>query len=309
MATVTTARITAPKLLDLVQSFQLHLRAENKSPRTIQSYTEAIRRLHDYLAANGMPLEAAGITSEHIESFMADQLARLRPASARARFASLRQFFAWAASRDEREIERSPMEGLKPPKVPDHPVPVISTEDLRAMLRLVDRDTGFFGRRDAAIIRLFVDTGARLTEVASLRVADVDLDASTVKFVGKGGGQRINPIGNKTTKALDRYLRARAGHRDEGREELWLGRSGPMSSFGVAEAVKRRAMEAGIGEIHVHQLRHSAAHYLRLAGADDDAVLRLMGWKDRSMLHRYGASAADERAREVHRRLSPGDRL
>ena len=309
MASVTRARITAPKLLDLVPSFQLHLRAENKSPKTIESYTEAVRRLHDYLAANGMPLEAASITGEHIESFMADQLARLRPASARARFASLRQFFTWATSRDEREIDRSPMEGLKPPKVPEHPVPVISIEGLRALLRVVDHDSGFYGRRDASIIRLFVDTGARLSEIANLRVADLDLGAATVSFVGKGGGKRINPIGNKTTKALDRYLRARAGHRDELREALWLGRSGPMSSFGIAEAVKRRAIEAGIGEMHVHQLRHSAAHYLRLAGADDDAVLRLMGWRDRSMLHRYGGSAADERAREVHKRLRPGGRL
>jgi integrase len=82
-----------------------------------------------------------------------------------------------------------------------------------------------------------------------------------------------------------------------------------MTSYWIAEAVKRRAVEAGVGDIHVHQLRHSAAHYLRLAGADDDALLRLTDWKDRSMLQGYGASAADERAPEVHKRLSPGDRL
>ena len=102
---------------------QRHLRAENKAARTIQSYTEAVRRLHDFCSANGMPLEVVNITSEHIEAFLADQLARLRPASARARFASLRQFFAWLASRDEREIERSPMVSLKPPKVPAVPGP------------------------------------------------------------------------------------------------------------------------------------------------------------------------------------------
>lgn len=81
------------------------------------------------------------------------------------------------------------------------------------------------------------------------------------------------------------------------------------AATGIAEAVKRRAREAGIGEIHVQQLRHSAAHYLRLAGADDDAVLCLIGWRDRSMLHRYWASGADEWAREVHRRVRLGDRL
>jgi site-specific recombinase XerD len=309
MGSVTAARITAPTLLDVISAFQRHLRAENKSPRTIQSYTEAVRRLHDFCSANGMPLEVVNITSEHLEMFLAEQLERLRPASARARFASLRQFFAWLASRDEREIERSPMENLKPPKVPAVPVPVLSVEHLRALLRTVERDGGFYGRRDAAILRVFVDTGCRLSELAGLRVGDVDLDMGTMTFIGKGAGQRRNPIGTKSIRALDRYLRTRAGHRDVAARHLWLGRSGPMSSYGIAEAVKRRAREAGIGDVHVHQLRHSAAHYLRLAGADDDAVLRLMGWKDRSMLHRYGASAEDERAQAVHRKLGPSDRL
>ena len=106
MGSVTAARVAAPTLLDVIPSFERHLRAENKAARTIQSYTEAVRRLHDFCSANGMPLEVKAITSEHIEAFLADQLARLRPTSARARFASLRQFFAWLASRDEREIER-----------------------------------------------------------------------------------------------------------------------------------------------------------------------------------------------------------
>ena len=83
MSIVTAGRVAGPKLLDLVPSFQRHLKAENKSPKTITSYTEAVRRLHDFLTINGMPLEVASITSEHIETFMADQLERLRPARKR----------------------------------------------------------------------------------------------------------------------------------------------------------------------------------------------------------------------------------
>jgi site-specific recombinase XerC len=182
-----------------------------------------------------MPLEVVNITSEHIEAFLADQLSRLRPASARARFASMRQFFAWLASRDEREIERSPMENLKPPKVPSVAVPVLSIEHLRALLRMVDRDGGFCGRRDAAIIRAFIDTGCRLSELSELRVGDVDLDLGTVTFIGKGGGERRNPLGTKSIRAIDRYLGVRAGHRDADNERLWLGRSGAMTSYGIAE--------------------------------------------------------------------------
>lgn len=91
------------------------------------------------------------------------------------------------------------------------------------MLRTAERDGGFYGRRDAAIIRCFVDTGCRLSELPGLRTTDLDLDLGTVTFIGKGGGERRNPIGTKTIRAFDRYLRIRAGHRDGDIEHLWLG--------------------------------------------------------------------------------------
>jgi site-specific recombinase XerD len=201
------------------------------------------------------------------------------------------------------------MARMRPPAVPDQPVPVLTEDALRALLRTVDRDSSFWGRRDAALLRTFIDTGARLAEVAALELDDVNLDGGTVRLLGKGRGVRFNPIGSKTVRALDRYVRVRPAHPDHALPRLWLGRQGPMTSFGVAEVVKRRAAEAGIGEVHTHQLRHSAAHYLRLAGADDDSVLRLMGWRDRSMLHRYAPSSADERAHATHRRLGLVERL
>jgi len=158
-------------------------------------------------------------------------------------------------------------------------------------------------------IRLFADTGARLSEIAELDVRDVDVDGGTISVLGKGRRVRNLPIGSRSVRALDRYLAVRGRHPDHDLPRLWLGTQGPLTAYGISELVKRRAKQAGIGTIHVHQLRHSTAHFLRLNGMDDDSVKRLMGWRDRSMLHRYGASAADERAREAHRRLSPGDRL
>jgi len=313
MSTVTPRRVapvdsaSSPRLLELLPSFHRHLAAENKAPRTLKAYGEAVTRLHDFLTATGMPTAVASITREHIESFMADQLARLRAASARSRYASLRQFFRWC--QDEGEIPSSPMIRMRPPAVPEQPVPILGEEELRALVRGTERDQTFYGRRDAALLRVFIDSGARLAEVAALSTEDVSLESGTVRLMGKGRRVRINPIGTKTIRALDRYLRLRARHSEHASPALWLGRNGAMTSYGVAEAVKRRAVQTGVGPIHVHQLRHSAAHRLRLAQADDDSVMRLMGWRDRSMLHRYGSSAADERAHATHRRLGLGDRL
>jgi site-specific recombinase XerD len=298
---------TSPTPLELLPSFRRHLAAENKAPRTAQAYTEGVSRLHEYLTAQGMPTEVGSITREHVEAFLADQLARLKPSSARSRYASCRQFFRWL--QDEGEIKESPMARMKPPAVPEQPVPILGEDELRALVKAAAKDTSFYGRRDEAIIRMFIDTGARLAEVAGLGTEDLNLDMGTVALMGKGRRVRHAPVGNRTVRSIDRYLRARARHEDSMHPALWLGRAGPMTAYGIMEAVKRRAAQAGIGHVHVHQLRHSAAHYLRLAGADDDSVMRLMGWRDRAMLHRYGSSAADERARATHRRLGLGDRL
>lgn len=79
MGSVTAARVAAPTLLDVIPSLERHLRAENKAARTIQSYTEAVRRLHDFCSANGMPLEVANVTAEHIEAFLAAPMADGEP--------------------------------------------------------------------------------------------------------------------------------------------------------------------------------------------------------------------------------------
>jgi site-specific recombinase XerD len=298
---------TSPTLLEVMPRFRRHLAAENKAPRTITSYVEAVHRLNEFVAGAGMPTRVSSISRDHVEAFMEDQLARLRPASARVRYASLRQFFAWLE--DDGELTSSPMAKMRPPAVPEIPVPVLRLDDLKALLGTVEKGADFLARRDAALVRLFVDTGARLAEISGLKLEDVNLDVGTIKILGKGRRERILPIGSKTVRALDRYLGIRDRHPDRVDRALWLGTQGPMTPYGIDGAMRRRAKQAGIPAFHVHMLRHCAAHYLRLAGVDDDSVMRLMGWRDRSMLHRYGASAADERAHAAHRRAGLGDRL
>jgi site-specific recombinase XerD len=94
----------------------------------VETYVEAIHRLHEYLLGAGMPTTIEGTRREHVEAFVADQLARLKPSSARSRYASLRQFFRWCV--DEGEITESPMARMRPPAVPEQPVPVLSEEGL-----------------------------------------------------------------------------------------------------------------------------------------------------------------------------------
>ena len=288
----------------LAETWRLSLESANLSPRTIATYTAAVSELERYLIGHGAPRSAAAIERRHLESFMADLLARVKPATASIRYRALQQF--WKFLVNDEGIPSDAFARLRAPIVPENPPPVITDEELRRLLAVCEgRD--FVSRRDSALVRVLLDTGMRRGELAGMAVDSVDMEHREVRVTGKGRRERVIPFGTKTALALRRYLLLREA-RAHGSAALWIGHSGPLTGNGIYQILRDRAREAGLS-VHPHQLRHTFAHAWLASGGQEHDLMRLAGWKSRQMLGRYGASAADERARSSHRRLGLGDRV
>jgi site-specific recombinase XerD len=195
--------MAAPSVDDLARSFERYLRAGNKSPRTIETYLEAVAGFSGYLAATSKrSLDQA--RREDVETWIGALLARWKPSTAHNRYRGLHAFYRWL---EEEEDILSPMAKMKPPAVPDVPIPVLAEPQLRALFA-VCAGKDFDARRDTALLMTLLDAGPRRAELLGMCVEDLNFEYDVVRVLGKGGRERALPFGRKTALALDRYLRA-----------------------------------------------------------------------------------------------------
>jgi integrase/recombinase XerD len=286
-----TERIRDPEL----EGF-LALLASQRAARTVDAYRRDLTALSDWL---GRPLRT--LTTDDLEHYVAELRAKGRsPATIARKTASFRSFFRHQVLLGSRSD--NPAAGLDLPRRARRLPRTLSAAEAE---RLVEAAAGITPRalRDHALVELLYGAGLRVGEAVALERGSVDLDERLVRCTGKGGKERVVPIGRRAAQALRRYLGRGRPHLDRRhRPELFLNaQGGPLTRAGAFLILKRLAEKAGLepDRVHPHLLRHSFATHLLEGGADLRSVQEMLGHADLATTEIY-THVSDRRRREVY---------
>jgi len=300
----------APNLDVLLPSWLLSMRADRKSAQTIKTYTDGVRFYLAWCAAQ----EVEPLSRSSLRAWTTALLdGGNQPATAVSRQLAVRRYAAWLT--EEGELAVDPFLGIKSPRLDTKVVEPLTEDELRALLKACIPPKGLTPaqvlryRRDEAMLRFMLETGARAGEVVALALADLDLPGGTAIIrKGKGGKGRVVPFGASTAQAIDRYLRLRRSHRLAESPALWLGDRGKGFSYdALHKTLGQRAAAAGIAGFHPHRMRHTAAHRWLAAGGSEGGLMAVAGWTRPDMLMRYTKAQASSRAAEEARGLNLGE--
>jgi integrase/recombinase XerD len=295
-----------PASAALVDAFLDHLRvARRLAANSLEAYSRDLVRLGRFAAGLERPL--ASLTAHDLEAFARELVAGggYAPRSAARVIAAVRGFYRFLAI--DRRVEESPAADLRPPRGWPALPRTRAIEDVDRLLSAPDVSTSR-GERDRALIEVLYATGLRVSEIAALKVADLDLDAGCLTCTGKGDKQRIVPVGAEATAWVRRYL---AGGRPlllGGRHAPWLfvnTRGRAISRVAIWKILKGYGAQVGLASaLTPHVLRHSFATHLLDRGADLRSIQMMLGHADLSTTQIYTHVHAT-RLRAVYDRFHP----
>lgn len=275
------------------------------SPRTLDAYGRDLTRYAEFCLTRGAP-SPRGATATLLREYVYHlKDLGLSPASIRRNVSALRTYFRFLLA--EGHVARDPSERLETPKrwrsLPD----VLTVDEAARLLAAPSLDDALVFR-DRAMLELAYGAGLRVSEWISLAVRDVMFEDALIRVLGKGGKERLVPIGRSAIAAAAIYLRELRPRleRGGGRGILLLNaRGGPLTRMGAWKILRKHVDRAGITK-HVtpHTLRHSFATHLLEGGADLRAVQEMLGHADISTTQIY-THVDREYLRSVHRQYHP----
>ena len=288
-----------------VDSFLDDLRvARRLASNTLESYGRDLEGLLQYAAARETAVES--LSRDDLEAFVRERMAAgLAPRTVARLVASIRGFYRFLVR--DGQLHDNPAEDLHAPRAWPALPKFLALEDVDRLIAQPDVATPL-GLRDRALIELLYATGMRVSELVGVRLADMNLRGGYLVCMGKGGRERLAPLGLQAVTWLRRYLDASRPEITKGRDCQWLfvnARGGPLSRVGFWKILKKYGRQAGLREdLSPHVVRHSFATHLLERGADLRSIQSLLGHADLSTTQIY-THVAEARLKAVYDRFHP----
>jgi integrase/recombinase XerD len=269
---------------DFIKEFLTYIQVEKGLARhTLESYGRDLARLQLWADKAGKPL--AELTRADLRKWIAHlSRAGLAPTSVARAVSAARGLFRFLML--DGHIKRHPTEDLDTPQRFAYLPQFLTEDEIEQLLAAPDIATEE-GVRDRALIEVMYAAGLRVSELISLKQADVDVQSGLVVCHGKGNKERRVPIGKSAIHWVQQYSAIRAGYGTPSSPHLFLNRGKPISRQFAWAMIKRYAHKAGVKDISPHTLRHSFATHLLQRGADSRSVQALLGHSDISTTQIY----------------------
>lgn len=270
---------------DLVNEYLAYCRVEKGlSANSIESYSTDLERLKSWAEKSG--IELLSISRRDLREWLIDLGSeKLSENSKRRLVSSVRGFYKFLMF--EGHISNNPAEDLVSPQKSHYLPRFLSKAEIEQLLLAPDTSTEN-GLRDRAILELMYASGLRVSEAASLRIGDVDLDGGIVTTTGKGSKTRRVPVGSSAVEWLRSYLVLRRKKEITGSDRLFVNsRGGPIDRQIIYTAIVGYAEKCGFAGVSPHTLRHSFATHLIQNSADIRSVQQMLGHADISTTQIY----------------------
>lgn len=279
--------------------------AQNKSPKTLENYKHYLKRFEDFLAED---LDPKNLTLQKIQNYrlflnrlIDDKGNQLNIKTQNYHIIALRAFLKYLTKNDVKTLAP---EKIELAKIPQRTVEVISREELERIFNAVDHAKKS-GYRDTAILETLYSTGLRVSELASLNRAQVDLKRREFMVRGKGRKPRIVFLSKNAAEAIGKYLKFRDDNLNplfinNLKKEILEDEKRRLTTVSIESLVRKYALKAGvIKKVTPHTLRHSYATELLMNGADIRSVQEMLGHSSITTTQIY-THVTDKKLKEIH---------
>ena len=290
---------------DFVKDHLTYLQVEKGLARhTLESYARDLARLDKWAGKTGKPV--AELTRADLRKWIAN-LSRegLAPSSVARAVSAARGFFRFLML--DGHIKHHPAEDLDTPQKFSYLPKFLTEEEIDRLFAVPDVSTEE-GVRDRAMLELMYAAGLRVSELVTLKKAEVDLHAGVVNCHGKGNKERRVPVGKSAIHWLQQYASVKAGYGQSPYANLFLHRGKPLTRQLAWTMIKTHAEKIGLHNVSPHTLRHSFATHLLQHGADSRSVQALLGHSDISTTQIY-THITDRHLRTAYDNHHPRARL